>query len=704
MRTTGNHLITLTARCLTVLGLTALAVSQGSSTARATTQNVIADPNAAWYGYENVYTNGLSATTWPAYVSQYLGSAGLGFGAAFPNNSTLDMSGNVTIGADDWPDVTSPYNTDTLIWADASGTSSAIDLTVSDIYTEITSFSGGDTVVFTGTLTTNGLATPYKNNALLFIKDYDSSWNFHGMVSLYLNTLTNGQAFALTLPSVAGNGDHVQYGLEWSGPPVRSANVANYGYATISTNGGSISAPPPPTNVYVYIDPSQAWAGYRNVTDQLGGNYGAASGYIGVGGQTPYFQGSISSQGIVTCGPDISLDTFFHTDTTIWADASGTSSPLATYDNTFYVDSTSTGARGGDTVVFSGTMITNALTDAAMSGSLVAFVKDFSSGWAYYGATTVALSDLTNGQSFTIAKTINGNGDHVQWGFEWQGTPCRTNPAAANYVGQYGYVIFSSNSVVAPGPQILSITPNNANVIVGSTVNFAANANGSGLTYRWQKNGVNLANGGGISGATAATLTLANVQAAQEGTYKLIVTDSSALSATNLVTLVVANPGWLYYDRALAPFNGYINVWNGANLISAPPASGAGGTSPRSSFGFSVAPTTQLRASFNTNTDEITLRPNTYVYDGATNTMDAAYINPDGSSAAYMEQDFYIQNDALAGSTLTFSGFCASNNLDAKYTALAWVKDGSPSWDTEHRYDAPLIPGKPFTVQVATTP
>ncbi|HWF19892.1 MAG TPA: immunoglobulin domain-containing protein [Verrucomicrobiae bacterium] len=670
----------------------------------AASQNVITDPNLAYYGYENVFTNGLTATTQPAYISQYLGSGGGGIGAAFPNDSSVDTLGNVTIGADDWPDVTTPYNTDTNIWTDATGTSAAICETLSDIYAENTSFSAGDSVTFTGSLATNTLASPYNGNAILFIKDYDSGWGFHGFVSLHINTLTNGQAFSLTMPSIFGNNDHIQYGLEWSGPPVRSGSAASYGMAMISTNGAVVAPPPPPKNVYVYLDPSQQWAGYRNVVDQFGQNYGPASGYIGVGGQTPDFQGTISSQGLVRCAPDISLDVYFQTDLNIWADASGTSSAVATYDNTFYVDSTGTGANGGDTVVFSGTLVTNALTDAGMSGSLVAFIKDFSASWAYYGEQTVALSSLTNGQTFNMTKVINGTGDHVQWGFEWQGVPTRTNASAANYVGQYGYVLFSSNSAVSSGPQILAITPSTANALLGSNVTFTANAIGNSLAYKWSKNGVNLVNGGGISGATSSTLNLNGVQPSQEGTYTLVVTDSSSLSATNTVSLVVYNPSWLYFDRALAPFNGYINVWNGGNLLTNPPASGAGGTTPPASFGFGVTPTSLVRATMNLSNDTITLQPNTYVYDGATNTMDPNYINPDGSAAAYMEQDYYIQNDSLAGDVITFSGYCPSNTLNAKYTARAWIKDGSPSWNVEHRYDAPLVAGQPFKVTVASTP
>ena len=693
MRTYKTTMIHKATRHLSAVRLTVLAVVLGSIVAKAGTVNVTFDPNQVWNGYYNLYTNGLVNTVWPAYHSAWLGQ-----GTSFANQSSIDGSGTVTIA----PDISSDQNypMDTLIWADASGTSPAISKVISDFYADSTTIaSGGDTVVFSGTLATNNLSLPYTNNALVFIKEYDSSFGFIGMSSVYLNTLTNGQGFSVTYGPIGTSGNHVQWGLEWAGPPARSSTVASLGSAVLTTNGSTVVVAGP-TNIYVYIDPSQAWAGYRSTTPY----YGPASGYLGVGGQTPQLQGTISSLGIVQCAPDISLDINFHTDTSIWSDASGISAGIGSVDNTFYVDSTSTGAKDGDTVIFTGTLVTNALTEPNMAGSIVAFIKDFSSGWSYHGESTVYLNTLTNGEQFTISKVIAGAGDHVQWGFEWVAPPARTNETSPAYVGQYGYVLLSSNNVVATGPQILSINPSLANVILGSNQTFMSLATGSGLSYQWLINGVNLTNGPGVSGATASTLTLTGIQCTQEGKIGLIITDSGNLKATNQVTMVVCNPSWLYYDRALAPFNGYINVWNGANLIASPPSSGVAGTAPAASFGFGVTPTSLLRASMNTSNDLITLRPNTYVYDGATNALDPAYINPDGSAAAYLEQDYFISDDALAGQTLTFAGYCSSNSLNAKYTARAWIKDGAPDWSVEHRYDAPLVAGKPFTFTVTTTP
>ncbi|HWV98751.1 MAG TPA: immunoglobulin domain-containing protein [Candidatus Acidoferrum sp.] len=676
---TRNPITHLSAVCLA-----ASAVVLGSLGAKAATQNVTLDPSRAYNGYENIYTNGLVNTTWPAYKSDYLGA-----GTSFPNQSSIDTSGNVTIAPSIRPDQLFP--TDTLIWADASGSSAAICRDIEDFYAESLSFGAGDTVLFSGILTANTLAAPYKDTAIAFIKDYDSTWAFKGIQSVNLNTLTNGQPFVVTYPAISAAGDHVQWGLEWAGPPSRAATVASLGSATIATN--LIAAPPPSKTVNVSVDHNQYWAAYQTV------NAGAAytAGYLGAGG-APDIQGTISASDVVRCAPDVRMDKLFHTDTTIWADATGLSDPNpgVTVDSTYYVDTGSI-AVNGDTVIFSGQLLTNTLAGADAT-SIVAFIKDFDSTWGYHGMQTTYLWPLTNGEVFSVEKVIQGGGSHIQYGFEWVGPPARTNPAAASFVDNMGYVLVT-NQLVLTTVGIAAINPSPAQVQLGSNITVTAVATGSGLTFQWSKGGVNLTNGAGISGATNNALTLSNVQGNQEGLYSLVVKDSGGNTASNAVSLFVFNPGWLYFDRAYNPFNGYINVWNGAKLISSRPSSGAAGTSPTASFGFAVAPSSLVRASMNTSDDVITLQPNTYVYDNATNTSDANYINPDGSSAAYLEQDYYMQNNSLVGDTLVFAGYCSSNSLDPKYTATAWIKV-SQDWSVENRYDTNLVAGKPFILTV----
>lgn len=70
----------------------------------------------------------------------------------------------------------------------------------------------------------------------------------------------------------------------------------------------------------------------------------------------------------------------------------------------------------------------------------------------------------------------------------------------------------------------------------GSTVSFSAAASGNnGFTYQWQKNGSPLSNGGNVSGATTDTLTLSNIQAADEAAYSVVISSPGATSVTSRV-------------------------------------------------------------------------------------------------------------------------------------------------------------------------
>ena len=78
---------------------------------------------------------------------------------------------------------------------------------------------------------------------------------------------------------------------------------------------------------------------------------------------------------------------------------------------------------------------------------------------------------------------------------------------------------------------IVTIQPNPARTadILAATVESDPAISGQDpnvtSTLRWFLDGVGLADGGGISGATTATLTLANVPLAAAGTYTALVTD-----------------------------------------------------------------------------------------------------------------------------------------------------------------------------------
>lgn len=69
-----------------------------------------------------------------------------------------------------------------------------------------------------------------------------------------------------------------------------------------------------------------------------------------------------------------------------------------------------------------------------------------------------------------------------------------------------------------------------------SEVNFTFNFNT--YTYQWQKNGVNLADGGDISGSTTSVLTISNFELSDEANYTLIVTNVETSQVRTFITFV----------------------------------------------------------------------------------------------------------------------------------------------------------------------
>ena len=79
--------------------------------------------------------------------------------------------------------------------------------------------------------------------------------------------------------------------------------------------------------------------------------------------------------------------------------------------------------------------------------------------------------------------------------------------------------------------------------MAGTAATFSATATGSApLSYQWQLNGANLANGGRISGARTNTLSVTSVQPADAGSYTLVVSNAAGVVTSAAATLTVISP------------------------------------------------------------------------------------------------------------------------------------------------------------------
>jgi len=93
------------------------------------------------------------------------------------------------------------------------------------------------------------------------------------------------------------------------------------------------------------------------------------------------------------------------------------------------------------------------------------------------------------------------------------------------------------------GPKLMTSQPADRLVNAGSKVRFFVNVGGTGpFSYQWRKGTVDLTEGGRISGAQSATLTLSNVVAADAGGYSVVITDPSGSITSRVATLTVRDP------------------------------------------------------------------------------------------------------------------------------------------------------------------
>jgi alpha-tubulin suppressor-like RCC1 family protein len=96
-------------------------------------------------------------------------------------------------------------------------------------------------------------------------------------------------------------------------------------------------------------------------------------------------------------------------------------------------------------------------------------------------------------------------------------------------------------AVLAPASPRVFSDPAACTNVAGTTVTFTVVASGAWpLSFQWDKNGLVLNDGGSISGATTASLTLSNVQDADAAEYTVVIANAlgSATSAPALLTVL----------------------------------------------------------------------------------------------------------------------------------------------------------------------
>ena len=157
------------------------------------------------------------------------------------------------------------------------------------------------------------------------------------------------------------------------------------------------------------------------------------------------------------------------------------------------------------------------------------------------------------GNNATFSVTADGTAPlNYQWTFNGTNLPGATNPsltisgAQAGNAGSYAVLVSNSYGATNSATVVLTVQqvppsifgqPGDLTVQAGDSATFTVTVSGSTpMTFQWSFNGTN------ISGATGASLSLANVQAANAGQYAVAVSNFCGATNSYAATLSVTPP------------------------------------------------------------------------------------------------------------------------------------------------------------------
>ena len=130
---------------------------------------------------------------------------------------------------------------------------------------------------------------------------------------------------------------------------------------------------------------------------------------------------------------------------------------------------------------------------------------------------------ISEGGQYWQSLALQANGTLVAWGYS---TNSSYNTAQVTGVKAIS-AGYHHNLIIESGPSLAIMgEPTNQVALVGGSVTFSAQLMAlAGVQYQWEFDGVDLL------GATNATLTLSDVQAANEGSYQVIVSTSGSITS-----------------------------------------------------------------------------------------------------------------------------------------------------------------------------
>lgn len=337
-------------------------------------------------------------------------------------------------------------------------------------------------------------------------KQFSSSWTWSGgpdasVDSALLEMQAQGQSyFQAAGDSDAYTGANALDNAKLTDAPVDSTNLVAVGGTTLTMNGNGVS-----------WNSETVWNWNTSGNPNVGSGGGSSSYYT-----IPWWQSDVSmmsNSGSTTFRniPDVALtaDNIFVSDDDGDDSGSeysgGTSCAAPLWAGFTALINQQSAAAGHSPVGF----LNPALYAIGTGTNYATCFHDINTG-NNVGTNTPGLYNATNGYDLCTG-----------WG-----TPTGTNLINA----------------LVPYPGIVT-PPANVTTNSGSSASFSVIAAGSPmLSFNWQFNGTNLANGGKVSGATSSVLTLTAVATNNAGNYRVVVANTYGSITSSVATLTVSFP------------------------------------------------------------------------------------------------------------------------------------------------------------------
>lgn len=237
----------------------------------------------------------------------------------------------------------------------------------------------------------------------------------------------------------------------------------------------------------------------------------------------------------------------------------------------------------------------------------------------------------------------------------------------------------SSGYLTVLDPGILT-NPVSLQKVEGQSATFTVVAAGSGtVTYAWYNTAGPLSNGGRISGADSATLTISNLTVADGDNYYVIVTGAGQATSTaaSLYVRTVAQASNLIRNGGFESGMAYWTAWNGYAAVAAPAGTETNydGSQIGEVWGTGNGTWNGMNQSSATTTG--------YVYRADAWFLVSAGAPITGSSTAWLEINFYNNQGTVIGNFP--SPIISSNSVVGLWTNVTVPYAVAPAGATETR-------------------